>query len=286
MRDDFGYTLNELEMKGYGSPATISNKLKLLDLSDKVQRQIQDGTLTVGHGLALVKLPTQKEQEIKAKRIVDFELTVRKTEDQIDRYLAKKRKDKKVGPKEIVPSGDVPGVYSKDAGNMSELPDKSVHLIVSSPPYFVGMEFEKGMTFKEHLVNVRDVMKECARVLVPGGVIALNVADIIDFKGQNGQSDNSQIQLAGPIYQGSLKQHGVYLTDEIIWAKRPAWGKNRYSKYRVDTPHTFYSIYDNWEPVYIFRKKGEREIPPDEIVLVSKLTREQWISYVNGVWAI
>ena len=63
MRDDFGYTLNELELKGYGSPATISNKLKLLDLPETVQRQIQDGTLTAGHGLALAKLPTLNSLE-------------------------------------------------------------------------------------------------------------------------------------------------------------------------------------------------------------------------------
>lgn len=287
MRDEFGYTLNELELKGYGSPASISNKLKLLDLPDKIQRQIQDGTLTAGHGLALTKLPTREEQERKAKKIIDFDLTVTKTDYQIDRYLSKKRKDKKVRPKEIVPSGDVPGVYFKDAGDMGdEMPDKSVHLIVTSPPYNIGMEYEKGITFKEHLVNIQDVLKECARVLVSGGVIALNVSDITDFKGQNGQNDNPQIQLVGHIYQSALKKHGVYLTDEIIWAKRPAWGKNRHIKYKVDTPHASYRIFNNWEHVFLFRKKGEREIPSEEIVLESRLTQEQWIAYVNGVWSI
>jgi len=287
MRDDFGYTLNELELKGYGSPATISNKLKLLDLPETVQRQIQDGSLTAGHGLALTKLPTKKEQELKAKRVIDFDLSVRKTENQIDRYLSKKRKSKEEAPKDNIPSNDVPGVYFKDARYMSdEIPDRSVHLVVTSPPYNIAMEYEKGMTFKEHLANIKDVMKECARVLVPGGIIALNVADIVNFKGQDGQSDNFQIQLVGQIYQSSLKKHEVFLTDEIIWAKPRAWSKNRYKKYKEDTPHTSYRVFNNWEHVFVFRKKGEREIPSEEIVLESKLTREQWIAYVNGVWAI
>ena len=91
-----------------------------------------------------------------AKRVVDFDLTAKTTEKRIDRYLSKKRKSKKDSSKEIIPSNDVSGVYFKNARNMSELPDKSVQLIVSSPPYFVGMEYEKGMTFKEHLTNVRD----------------------------------------------------------------------------------------------------------------------------------
>ena len=286
MKDEFGYTFNELELQGYGSPAAISNKLKLLDLSNKIQRQVKDGTLTAAHGLALIKLNTREEQERMAKRVVDFDLTAKTTEKRIERYLSKKRKSKKDSPKEIIPSNDVPGVYFKDARNMSELPDKSVQLIVSSPPYFVGMEFEKGMTFKEHLTNVRDVMKESARVLVPGGIIALNVADIVDFMGNNGKSDQKQIQLMGQLYQTCLKKYGIFLTDEIIWTKRPGWRKERYGTYKETTDHTSYRIFDNWEPVYIFRKKGEREIPSEEIVLESKLTREQFMLYVNGVWEI
>jgi modification methylase len=286
MKDEFGYTLNELELKGYGSPAAISNKLKLLDLPDKIQKQVKDGTLTAAHGLVLTNLNTREEQERMAKRVVDFDLTAKTAERRIERYLSKKRKSKKDSPKEIIPSKDVPGVYFKDARNMSELPDKSVHLIVSSPPYFIGMEFEKGMTFKEHLTNVRDVMKESARVLAPGGIIALNVADIINFKGNNGKSDQKQIQLMGQLYQTCLRKYGIFLTDEIIWTKRPAWRKERYGTYKETTVHTSYRIFDNWEPVYIFRKKGEREIPSEDIVLKSKLTREQWMVYVNGVCEI
>lgn len=287
MKEEYGYTLDELELMGYGSRASISNNLKLIVLPDKIQSQIQNGVLSAGHGLALTKLPTKEEQLRKAKRIVDFDLTVAKTEKQIDRYLAKKRKAKTARPDEIVSSVDVPGVYFMDARDMGKkLPKKSVHLIVTSPPYFVGMEFEKGMTFKDHLANIEDVMNESAQVLVPGGVIALNVADIVNFKGNNRQSDNPQIQLMGHFYQSYLKRGGVYLTDEIIWAKRPAWNKNRYGTYKVDTPHTSYKPYDNWEHIFIFRKKGEREIPSEDIVLESKLTREQWIAYVNGIWEI
>ena len=74
---------------------------------------------------------------------------------------------------------------------------------------------------------LQDVMEECARVLVPGGVMALNVGDIINFKGNNGKSDQVQIQLMGHKYQSYLRKYGIYLTDIIIWAKRPAWRKNR-----------------------------------------------------------
>jgi len=286
MRDTFGYSLDELELKGYGSRTAISSNLKLLDASEKVQQQIQEGKLTAGHGLALVKLPTKEEQERMAKKIVDHDLTVRVVGERIDRYLAKKRKEKKVRPKEIIPVGDVPGVYFSDARDMREIPDKCVHLIVTSPPYHVGMEFEVGETFKEHLANIAGVMKECARVLVPGGIIALNVSDIVDYKGDKGTNTQAHVQLMAHRYQSFLKRYEVFLTDEIVWKKRPVWNKNRYGTYTADTPHTSYRIFDNWEPIYVGRKKGEREIPSEEIALKSRLTREQWMAYVNGVWEI
>ena len=287
MREDFGYTLADLELKGYGSPAQTSIKLKLLDLPDKIQMQIQNGTLTAAHGQALVRIPKRDEQERMAKRIVDHDMTGKRADAQISRYLSKKRtpkKDQATG----IPSGDVQGIYFKDARKMDELPKKSVHLIVTSPPYFVGMEFEVGMTFKEHLENMEAVIEECARVIVPGGIIALNVADIANFKESNAQSNHKQIKLMAHFYQSCMKKHKIYLTDEIIWTKRIAWRKLTDSgqSYKEDTVHTSYSIFKTWEPIYIFRAKGERELPSEEIILKSKLTREQWMAYSDGVWKI
>jgi ParB/RepB/Spo0J family partition protein len=287
MKDDFGYTDAELDLMGYGSQTTITNKRKLLDLPDKIQTQIHNGTLTAAHGQALVRLPKRDEQERMAKRIVDHDMTVKKADAQISRYLSKERKPK-TDQAINIPSGDVQGVYFKDARKMGELPEKSVHLIVTSPPYFVGMEFEVGMTFKDHLENMEAVIEECARVIVPGGIIALNVADIVGFKESNAQDNRRQIKLMAHFYQNCMKRHKIYLTDEIIWAKRVAWRKLSESgqHFTEDTVHTSYSIIRNWEPIYIFRAKGERELPAEEIILKSKLTREQGTAYLDGVWKI
>lgn len=285
MRDTFGYTLEELELKGYGSPSAISRQLKLLGLPDKTQSQIQEGILTAGHGVALVELPSSKEQERMAKRIVDHDYSVRATKDRVRRYLAKKNKQKKERPEEIIPSGDVPGVYFKDARDMSELPVECVHLLVTSPPYFLGKEYEKGVTYEEHIDNIRAVMDESARTLVPGGIMAINVANINNFKSVKGNNELSQTQLMAHRYQNFLRKHQILLTDTIIWIKRPAW-RIAHNDYRDNTVHTSYRMMNNWEPIYIFRKKGERVVPSEEIVLKSKLTREQWMTYVNAVWDI
>lgn len=286
MQEEFGYSLRDLEIKGYGSPASISNRMKLLELPTSVRDKVKNGDLTMAHGLHIVKIPKKNEQEKWAKRIIDDDLTAKRAGIRIKKYLSK---DKKVieKPKVQTPDMDIPGVYIKDSRDMSELPDKSVHLIVSSPPYNVGKEFEKGVSFEEHQEMIQEVLKECNRVLKPGGIMALNVGDIINFKGANGKSAPTQLQLMGHRYQSWLRKYGIFLTDLIIWDKTLIpWRKRPDISYTPDIIHTSYKILCNFESVYIFRKKGEREIPSDDVVLNSRLTKEQWVDWIPGVWKI
>ena len=212
-------------------------------------------------------------------------MTAKRADIRIDRYL-KKGKRKPAEAKQPMPTQDIPGVYIKDSRDMSELPNKSVHMVLSSPPYNVGMEFEKGITFDEHLEMVKDVLKECARVLVPGGIMALNVDDIHCFKGRKGNNDFSQIQFMAHIYQSYLRKYDIILKDIIIWNKSMAWYSNQHIAYSDKVVHTKYRILHNFEPVYIFRKKGERELPSEQVILQSKLNKEEYLSWIPGVWEI
>ena len=72
-----------------------------------------------------------------------------------------------------------------DARDMREIADNSVALVVTSPPYFAGKAYEEALgeghipaNYVEYLVMLRDVFAECARVLQPGGRIAVNVANL------------------------------------------------------------------------------------------------------------
>jgi len=285
MRDTFGYTLDELELKGYGSKASISNKLKLLGLPEVVQKNIQEQELSEAHGLQLIKLPTSGEQERMAKQIIQNDISAERAKNRIKRYLEKGNK-KPAEPKNPLPVQDIPGVYIKDSRDMSELLDKTVHLIVTSPPYNVGMEFEKGVTHNEHLEMVKGVLNECARVLVLGGVMAVNVGDMLAFKEEEKKDAETEIKLMGTFYQSCLKPHGIYLKDIIIWKKAYAWSKPHFPAYTEHLHHTSYRIINNFEPVYIFRKKGERVLPSEEIILKSKLTKEEYVAWTPGVWDI
>jgi DNA modification methylase len=72
-----------------------------------------------------------------------------------------------------------------DARRMDEVADNSVALVVTSPPYFAGKQYEEELgrdgvpgSYLEYLGMLRDVFAECTRVLEPGGRIAVNVANL------------------------------------------------------------------------------------------------------------
>jgi SAM-dependent methyltransferase len=61
---------------------------------------------------------------------------------------------------------------------MEELPDCSVHLMVTSPPYNVGKEYDDNLTLDEYRAFLKRVMAEVYRVLVPGGRACINLANL------------------------------------------------------------------------------------------------------------
>lgn len=118
-----------------------------------------------------------------------------------------------------------------DARDMRELPDASVALVVTSPPYFAGKEYEEALgvghipgSYLEYLTLLRDVFAECVRVLEPGGRIAVNIANLGRKPYRSLSAD-----VVG-ILQDDL---GLLLRGEIVWRKGEgasgscAWGSFR-----------------------------------------------------------
>ena len=81
--------------------------------------------------------------------------------------------------------GVVDELYVGDARSMDRVQPSSVALVVTSPPYFAGKQYEEELerdgvpsTYLEYLQMLTDVFAECVRVLEPGGRIAVNVAKL------------------------------------------------------------------------------------------------------------
>ncbi|MGH2730195.1 MAG: DNA-methyltransferase, partial [Actinomycetota bacterium] len=119
-------------------------------------------------------------------------------------------------------------IYSGDARHMPELADSSIALVVTSPPYFAGKEYEEALghgtipgSYVEYLEMLSDVFSECAAKLEPGGRIAVNVANL---------GRKPYRSLAADVTSILQDRLGLLLRGEIIWVKgkgasgSTAWG--------------------------------------------------------------
>ncbi len=111
-----------------------------------------------------------------------------------------------------------------NGGDLSMLDDATVALVVTSPPYFAGKQYEAELdregipsTYLEYLDLLRGVFAECVRVLEPGGRIAVNVANLGRKPFRSLAADVTAI------LQDDL---GLLLRGEIIWQKAKGAGGN------------------------------------------------------------
>jgi modification methylase len=115
-----------------------------------------------------------------------------------------------------------------DSRNMLVVNDDSVALVVTSPPYYAGKEYETELgqggvpsSYIDYLLMLRDVFAECWRVLEPGGRIAVNVANLGRKPYRSLSADVTTI------LQDDL---GFLMRGEILWVKAEgasgscAWG--------------------------------------------------------------
>jgi DNA modification methylase len=119
-------------------------------------------------------------------------------------------------------------IHVGDARDMSEVPDASVALVVTSPPYFAGKEYETALgeghvpaDYLDYLTMLRDVLAECVRTLEPGGRLVVNVANLGRRPYRSLSADVTAI------LQDDLR---LLLRGEVIWQKQRgasgscAWG--------------------------------------------------------------
>jgi len=91
---------------------------------------------------------------------------------------------------------------------MKRMPSKSVHLIITSPSYEVGKEYETNGAFKDYLNFHEEIIKEAKRILKDNGAIYWNVAQT---------PKNKEIIPLGAIFYNIFKKEYYYLKNWIIW---------------------------------------------------------------------
>ena len=156
--------------------------------------------------------------------------------------------------------------------NMREIPDNSLHLMVTSPPYNVTKEYDADLSLDEYLQLLRSVFTETYRALVDGGRACVNVANL---------GRRPYLPLSDFISRIML-EIGFQMRGEIIWNKGAgagismAWGSWQSASNPV--------LRDVHEYILVFSKGSFSRKRPDG--KENTITREQFMEWTKSVWTI
>lgn len=161
-------------------------------------------------------------------------------------------------------------IFCKSSEEMSELPDNSIHLMVTSPPYNVGKVYDRNLSLEDYRKLLKSVFKETYRVLVPGGRACINIANL---------GRKPYLPLHSFIIE-DINDIGFLMRGELIWDKGPsassstAWG----TWLKANNP----VLRDVHEYILVFCKDTfTRKNPSNRKSTISK---EEFLEFTKSVW--
>jgi len=175
-----------------------------------------------------------------------------------------------------------------DSRNMTELKDNSVHLVITSPPYWqlkdYGTSDQIGFndSYEDYINNLNLAWKECYRVLNDGCRLCINIGD----------------QFARSVYYGRYKiipirteiikfceNIGFDYMGAIIWQKATTMNTTGGATIMGSFPYPRNGIIKlDYEFILIFKKSGDAPFVSREIKEKSKMSKEEWNQYFTGHW--
>ncbi len=163
-------------------------------------------------------------------------------------------------------------IITASSERMGEIPDRSVHLMVTSPPYNVTKDYDQDLSLDEYLQLLRNVFMETYRVLVDGGRACVNVANV---------GRKPYVPLSDYISQIML-DIGFKMRGEIIWNKSAgagvsmAWGSWQSASNPV--------LRDTHEYIQVFCKGAYKR--PKSKGKENTIGRDEFMEWTKSVWKI
>lgn len=161
-------------------------------------------------------------------------------------------------------------VFCKSSEAMTELPDNSVHLMVTSPPYNVGKMYDENLSLTEYRELLKRVFKETYRVLVPGGRACINIANL---------GRKPYLPLHSYIIE-DMHALGFLMRGELLWDKgssassSTAWG----TYLKANNP----VLRDVHEYILVFCKDTFTRANLDK--RKSTISKEEFLEFTKSVW--
>ncbi|MPZ53508.1 MAG: hypothetical protein GEU79_12380 [Acidimicrobiia bacterium] len=181
--------------------------------------------------------------------------------------------------------GVIDTLIEGDSRDMGAIPDGTVALVVTSPPYFVGKEYESDVangrvpdTYASYLSMLEDVFAECVRILEPGGRMAVNVANLGRKPYRSLSGDALRI----------LEDLGLLARGEVIWVKaKGASGSTAWGSFQSPVNPV---LRDLTERILVVSKERFNRTPNPtrrremDLPHESSLWRDEFIEATTDVW--
>ena len=210
------------------------------------------------------------------------------------RLLKRKATKKKQSPKKknYKPSDLRNTIALGNAINiLQELPEESVDLIFTSPPYYNARpEYEDYVSYEEYLLKMRQVIQACHRVLNEGRFFVMNISPVLVRRASRSESSK---RIAVPFDMHRLfVEEGFDFIDDIIWVKPEGagWATGRGRRFAADRNPLQYKPVPVTEYVLVYRKHTKqlidwniRTYPDQELVQASKISDDY---ETTNIWQI
>lgn len=195
-------------------------------------------------------------------------------------------------------NGDHPSIptshrlYRADARDLAFIPDNSVHLVVTSPPYWKLKRYNERngqlghmQDYEEFLLELNKVWTECFRVLVPGGRVVCVVGDVCLSRKEHGR------HVVVPLHADicvACRKLGFDNLNPIIWHKisNAVFEANTSSKF-LGKPYEPNAIVKNdIEFILMQRKPGGYRQPTEEQRRLSMIPKPEFNEWFRQIWTI